>query len=99
WSLETVSARIAERPDGTELTLALIEMFGRRLCWYAERIAHFAQHLIHGRLAFALVRFADRFGVPAGDGWLEMPAITQEILAGYVGTSRELVTHHMNLLR
>ena len=58
-----------------------------------------ASDRIDRRLALALVRFAERFGKPQEDGGLKMEPLTHELLAQYVGTSRELITCHMAKLR
>jgi len=51
------------------------------------------------RLARSLLRFAERLGTQGQDGTVSMPPFTHELLAQYVGTSREIVTHYMSQFR
>jgi CRP-like cAMP-binding protein len=47
-----------------------------------------------------LLRLGERFGEDkAGSAKLRLMPITHELLAKYVGTSREIVTQHMSQLR
>jgi CRP-like cAMP-binding protein len=50
-------------------------------------------------VARSLLRFAGRVGVPQNDGSVRIPPLTHKAIAEYVGTSREIVTSQMNLLR
>ena len=45
-----------------------------------------------------LIDFA-RSGTRQADGAVQIPPLTHETLSGYIGTSREIVTFHMNQLR
>jgi len=54
---------------------------------------------IERRLAGALIRFCARLGTPEEDGSSRMMPFTHEMLSRYVGTSREIITHHMNHFR
>ena len=47
----------------------------------------------------ALLRFGARFGHEESDGTIKMTAFTHELLSQYVGTTREIVTHHMSQFR
>jgi len=38
-------------------------------------------------------------GAPDGNGSIQMAALTHELLSQYVGTSREIITLHMNDFR
>jgi len=51
------------------------------------------------RVAWSLLRFAERLGVKEEDGAVRMPPLTHQLLAEYIGTSREIVTFQMNQLR
>ena len=42
---------------------------------------------------------SERLGAAQGDGSIRMTHLTHEMLSQYVGTSRELVTKHMNEFR
>ena len=47
----------------------------------------------------ALLLFSRRFGHEAEDGTIKMTAFTHELLSQYIGTTREIVTHHMSQFR
>jgi CRP-like cAMP-binding protein len=51
------------------------------------------------RLARVILYLSSRFGKMGGGRVATMPAITHADLAKYVGTSRELISSHMNLMR
>ena len=51
------------------------------------------------RIVRGLLRFAHRLGEPAEDGSIRIPPLSQQTISEYVGTSREIVTLHMNQLR
>ena len=50
-------------------------------------------------LARSLVRFSERLGTPEQDGSVRMAPLSHELLAEYVGTSREVVSHYMSEFR
>jgi CRP-like cAMP-binding protein len=66
---------------------------------FGHRIESFSVDNIARRLARALIRFSERLGTPEADGSIRMAPFTHELLAQYVGTSREIVTHYMNQFR
>ncbi len=96
WSHQEIDDLVCLQP---KLALALLQVVVARLVEFASRIESFSRESIEQRLARALVRFASRFGSEAGDGTVKMEALTHEFLSQYVGTSREIVTHHMNRFR
>jgi len=66
---------------------------------FGSRIESFSVDNIARRLARSLLRFAERLGAQGQDGTVSMPPFTHELLAQYVGTSREIVTHYMSQFR
>jgi CRP/FNR family cyclic AMP-dependent transcriptional regulator len=52
-----------------------------------------------GRVAARLVELAEQFGVPSGGGVRIDVPITQDVLAGWTGSSREAVSKALRLLR
>jgi CRP/FNR family transcriptional regulator, cyclic AMP receptor protein len=64
-----------------------------------NRVVSLAVDDIARRMARTLIRFSDRMGTLAADGTVQMIPITHEVLSQYVGTSREVVTLHMNRFR
>jgi CRP-like cAMP-binding protein len=71
----------------------------RRSVEFGARIESFSVETITQRLMRALIVFAGRFGHEAEDGSIRMTAFTHELLSQYVGTTREIVTHHMSRFR
>ena len=98
WTTAELHAVIMSRP---RLAIALVQVFAKRTMDCSVRIESFFGNTIEGRLARALIRFSERMGADtqAGDGSFRMPPITHELLADYVGTAREIITHYMNKFR
>lgn len=96
WSADQIRALAAGRP---ELTLGLTQLLVARSQDLVDRIESFSSEKVSQRLARTLVRFAERLGNNKNDGQFRMPPLTHELLAEYVGTSREIVTHNLNQFR
>jgi len=54
---------------------------------------------IKRRLARTLIHLSKRLGEPAEDGSVHIIPMTHQLLSQHIGTSRELVTSHMNRFR
>jgi CRP/FNR family cyclic AMP-dependent transcriptional regulator len=96
WTAQEIEEIAMRRP---QLAIALLQCAVRRSMDFTCRIESFAVDDIPRRLAHAIMHFSTRFGHQIEDGSIEMIPFTHEILAQYVGTSRELVTHHMSDFR
>lgn len=96
WSRDEIEENTMQRP---KLALALLQLMARRTEEFECRIQSFSGESVTRRLTRALTRFAARFGTTGEEGNVSMPALTHELLSKYVGTSREIVTHHMNQFR
>ena len=96
WTAAEIEDIVARRP---KLGIALLQFLVQRSMDFVSRIETFAVDNIARRLARALIRFSERFGHDAEDGTVQMIPFTHELLAQYVGTSREIVTHYMNQFR
>jgi CRP/FNR family transcriptional regulator len=96
WRTSEIEELVLQRP---RLAVALLQILVQRSIDFGHRIESFSVDNIERRLARTLVRFAERLGQKAGDGSVEMMPFTHELLSQYVGTSREIVTHHMNHFR
>ena len=94
WSIAVIKDVMMRCP---RLSVALMQLMVQRSLDLAQRIESFSVDTIERRVARALIRFSERFGTKAegGDGSTCMLAFTHEVLSQYVGTSREVVTHHM----
>jgi CRP-like cAMP-binding protein len=96
WTAAEIEELSLNRP---RLGVALIQMLAQRTLDLGQRIESFSLDNIPRRMARSLLRFAERFGTEESDGSVRMMALTHELLAHYVGTSREIVTHYMNQFR
>ena len=96
WSGAEIEDMVAKRP---RLAVALLQILAKRSIDFTERIESLSVDNIARRLARSLIRFADREGTRGDNGSARMAPLTHELLAQYVGTSREIVTHYMNQFR
>ena len=96
WSAAEIEDMVEKRP---RLAVALIQILATRLIDFTQRIESLSVDNIARRLARSLIRFADREGTHGDNGSARMAPLTHELLAQYVGTSREIVTHYMNQFR
>lgn len=96
WTLAEVEAIASRQP---RLGIALLQAMVTRNLGLTQRLESLCVENIRQRLARSLLRLAGRMGTKEQDGALRMIPLTHELLAQYVGTSREVVTMHMNRLR
>jgi CRP/FNR family transcriptional regulator len=96
WTTAEIEDISMRRP---KLAVALMQLLVQRSVDFAERIESFSVDNIARRLARTLIRFSERLGLRSDDGSIQMIPFTHELLSQYVGTSREIVTHYMNLFR
>ncbi len=96
WKASDIEELIQKRP---RLAIALLQAFGQRSLTLLQRLESLSTDRIDKRLALSLIRFAERLGRPQEDGSIQMDPLTHEVLAQYVGTSRELITCHMTKFR
>jgi len=96
WTTTEVEGLIERQP---KLGTALVQVMVERCLDFKERLQSFALEKTPGRVARSLMRFAARVGVTQEDGSVRIPPLTHQAIAEYVGTSREIVTSQMNLLR
>lgn len=96
WSAVDLEVLATRQP---RLGIALLQVLVRRNVDLTNRIVSLAVDDIARRMARTLIRFSERMGTLAPDGTVQMIPITHEVLSQYVGTSREVVTLHMNRFR
>jgi CRP/FNR family cyclic AMP-dependent transcriptional regulator len=96
WSVSQIEEIASGRP---RLAVALWQILAQRTVDFGHRIESFYLDNVARRLARSLIRFSERLGEPRDDGSIEMAALTHELLAQYVGTSREVITHYMIYFR
>ena len=96
WTSTEVHELILRRP---QLGIPLIQLVARRCTDYRGRIEKFSSDNIAQLLARSLMHFADRLGDKLDDGSIQLIPLSHELLAQYIGTSREQVTQYMNEFR
>lgn len=96
WSASEIEELMTQRP---QLSIALLQLMANRCIYLGWRIESFSTDKIERRLAQTLIYFSQRFGHALEDGTIQMMPLTHELLAQYVGTSRESITYYMNLFR
>jgi len=96
WTTSEIEDIAAKRP---RLAIALLQLLAQRSMDFGSRIESLVVDNVPRRLARVLIRFSERLGHEAEDGSVQMSPFTHELLSQYVGTSREIVTHHMNQFR
>ena len=96
WTVAEIEEIIIRRP---RLGVALIQLLENRALDFVHRIESFSRDTTDRRLARSLIRFSDRLGIAEDDGSIRIGQFTHQLLAQYVGTTREMVTHYMNQFR
>lgn len=96
WTASEIESLAAKQP---RLAVALMQVLVQRNLDLTRRIESFSMDDISRRVARTLIRLSDRMGVREEDGSISMVPLTHELLSQYVGTSREVITLHMNRFR
>jgi CRP/FNR family cyclic AMP-dependent transcriptional regulator len=96
WTAAEIEGLAAKQP---RLAVALLQVLAQRNIDLTQRIESFSIDDISRRLARTLIRLAERMGTTEHDGSIRLIPLTHELLSQYVGTSREVVTLHMNRFR
>jgi CRP/FNR family transcriptional regulator, cyclic AMP receptor protein len=96
WPISAVEDLVTKRP---RLAVSLLQISAQRTIDFAHRIESLSIDKIERRLARSLIRFSERLGTTEGDGAVRMMPFTHEMLSQHIGTSREIVSHHMNQFR
>jgi len=96
WTDTEIEELILRRP---QLGIALIQLLTRRCIDYSRRIESCSSDNAARRLARSLIHFSERLGEKLENGSIQLMPLSHELLAQYVGTSREIVTQYMNQFR
>lgn len=98
WPIETVQQLILRHPH---LGIALVQLLARRGLDLGERIGTLSVDYTSRRLAKTILQLAERMGQPEAEAPQEvhMAPFSHKLLAQYIGTTREAVTHCMNQFR
>lgn len=95
WTAADIQKLIAREP---RLIVALMQVVVKRCIEFKNRLESFSMDDTSHRLARALLNFARKTADTDGEGVTIAP-LTHELLAQYVGTSREIISHHMSEFR
>jgi len=96
WTVREIEEQSERQP---KLGIAFIQMFVKRGIDYQSRLQSFALDKTPERFVRCLLRFAERMGTRTEDGCINIPPLTHQLLAKYVGTTREIITLQMNQFR
>jgi CRP-like cAMP-binding protein len=92
WTRNEVEELMPNRP---RLAIALLQLLTQRCRYLAQRIESCSYDCLDRRLARTLIHFSERFGRMTEDGSTQMMPLSHKLIAQYLGTSRENVTHFM----
>ncbi len=95
WSVVSLTRALENDPS---LALGLLRFSAQRCAVLKTRLESFSADDTLRRLARCLMHFAER-QIESPGGYASIPPLTHELLAHYIGTSREIVTHQMTKLR
>jgi len=94
WTTSEIEDIATRNP---RLAIALLQIMAQRSINFGHRIESFSVETIARRLARTLVHFSEDTGQRNAEGGpVQMMSFTHELLAQYVGTSREIITIYMN---
>lgn len=96
WTAAEIHTAAQMRPS---LAIALLQIVLQRSLEYEYRLESLSTDTTARRLARTLIRLSQKMGAPEPDGSYRMAPFTHELLGQYVGTSREIVSHYMNVFR
>lgn len=96
WAVSDIEDLVVKRP---RLAVALLQIFAQRNAELSLRIESLSVDTIERRLARSLLGLSERLGALEEDGYVQMMPLTHTMLAQYIGTSRELVSHYMGRFR
>jgi CRP/FNR family cyclic AMP-dependent transcriptional regulator len=96
WLASDIESLATRQP---RLAVALVQVLVQRNLGLTQRIVSFSIDDISKRVARTLLRLSERLGFRGNEGVIRMPPLTHELLSQYVGTSREVITLHMNRFR
>jgi CRP/FNR family transcriptional regulator, cyclic AMP receptor protein len=96
WTTSEIEEQAERQP---KLAIALVQMLVKRGLDYQARLQSFALDKTPERVVRSLLGFAERMGTRNDDGSIGIPPLTHQIIAQYVGTTREIISFQMNQLR
>jgi CRP-like cAMP-binding protein len=88
WTPAEIEEQCERHP---QVGIRLINLFIQRALDHQARLQSFALEGSPERLARSLLHFADRMGTRADRDFIEIPPLTHQVIADYVGTTREMI--------
>ena len=96
WTKSEVEELVLNRP---QLAVALMQALARRTVDFGARLENCLGEKTGRRVLRSLIRFSERSAARDASGAAYLPPLTHRLLSRYVGTTREIVTQHMNDFR
>ncbi len=96
WTSSEIEQQVDRDPN---LGIALSQYLVAQCMALQDRIQSAACYQMPERIMVALAQLATHLGAAMPDGTIRIPGTTHHVIAQFVGTSREIVTFHMNRLR
>lgn len=96
WTAEEVEAQVQHEPN---LGLALIEEMCSRCSVLRDRIFALAVLPTRPRLVVSLMHLGETIGEEKDNRTVRVTGFSHQLLADYIGTSREIITTELNRLR
>jgi CRP/FNR family cyclic AMP-dependent transcriptional regulator len=96
WTSDDIQKHVDLNP---RLGVLLCQYLAKECLELAHRVQALALYNTPERVMLALADLAQRTGLELPDGFMRIETLTHQTLSEYVGTSREVVTFHLNRLR
>ena len=96
WSKPEIEQLLLARP---QLAVGLMQTLAKRSMDFGTRLQNFLGVQTAERVLRTLIGFSERSGTAGEAGSVHLTPVTHRLLADYTGTSREIVTQHMNEFR
>ena len=96
WTPVEIKRHVEREPM---LGVALAEYWANQGFLFREHLISMATLMTKARVAHSLIQLAQCLGTATPEGNLEISGMTHQLIADYVGTSREIVTSELTRLR
>ena len=96
WTPVEIERHVEREPM---LGVALTEYWANQSCLLRERLISMARLMTRARVAHSLIQLARCLGTATPQGTIQITGMTHQLIADYVGTSREIVTSELTRLR
>jgi CRP/FNR family transcriptional regulator, cyclic AMP receptor protein len=96
WTRAEIEQLVRERP---QLGMSLMQTLARRTIDFGDRLQTCLGAKTARRVLQSLIRFSERYGDAPQAGSVRLGPLTHRLISEYIGTTREVVTQHMNRFR